>query len=549
MSEHKIIRTLATGILLATGAFAQLSSFPKPNYFRETFKQVDTKIVLQPPARLRDFVKDGKLELSLKDYLGLAMANNTSIQIQYLSLERSRNSITSVYGLWDPTATASFSPQTAISAPLPSTPGAYRNPDVESHLIPLVFGYSQTLSTGQTISADVSGTKTSGGTGGYPSFNAGVGLSISQPLLRGRGTYITKIPLFEAESSYKQTGFNLTSNLLTLINSAENVYWNAISARETTKVDKVSLDAAQSNWDYISKQYSLGAVSYLDTYNPQQALAQAQIAYKQAQYNEAEAYDAVRNQIGVDLDPDIRKLPFNLTESVELPESEAVVPDKELEVQKALDLQPSLKSAQQSLDIDDLSLASANNNLLPSLSLKLGYSGAGNGGYYTGGFGSTYVGGPIAGGLGDALGQAWGFGEPTYAASLTLSLPIRNRTASMTLANALIQKRNDSLTVRNTQQSIRLTILNAVVALQSAIDSLELAKTEDKFSNLNYEAEKTKYALGNEIQQNVVLAQQELAAADLVVVNSKIALQKAVLGLYTQTGELLDKRGIVVKTP
>jgi outer membrane protein TolC len=549
MSEHKIIRTLATGILLATGAFAQLSSFPKPNYFRETFKQVDTKIVLQPPARLRDFVKDGKLELSLKDYLGLAMANNTSIQIQYLSLERSRNSITSVYGLWDPTATASFSPQTAISAPLPSTPGAYRNPDVESHLIPLVFGYSQTLSTGQTISADVSGTKTSGGTGGYPSFNAGVGLSISQPLLRGRGTYITKIPLFEAESSYKQTGFNLTSNLLTLINSAENVYWNAISARETTKVDKVSLDAAQSNWDYISKQYSLGAVSYLDTYNPQQALAQAQIAYKQAQYNEAEAYDAVRNQIGVDLDPDIRKLPFNLTESVELPESEAVVPDKELEVQKALDLQPSLKSAQQSLDIDDLSLASANNNLLPSLSLKLGYSGAGNGGYYTGGFGSTYVGGPIAGGLGDALGQAWGFGEPTYAASLTLSLPIRNRTASMTLANALIQKRNDSLTVRNTQQSIRLTILNAVVALQSAIDSLELAKTEDKFSNLNYEAEKTKYALGNEIQQNVVLAQQELAAADLVVVNSKIALQKAILNLYTQTGELLDKRSIVVKTP
>jgi outer membrane protein TolC len=549
MSEHKIIRTLTTGILLATGAFAQMSSFPKPNYFRETFKQIDTKIILQPPARLRDFVKDGNLELSLKDYLGLAMANNTSIQIQYLSLERSRNNITSVYGLWDPTATASFSPQIAINAPLPSTPDAYRASTTESHLIPLNFGYSQTLETGQFISADVSGTKTSGGNGGYPSFNTGVGVSITQPLLRGRGVYITKIPLFEAESSYKQVGFNLTSTLLNLINNAENVYWNAISARETTKVEKSALDAAQFNWDFISKQYSLGAVSYLDTYNPQGALAQAKLAYAQAQYNEAQSYDAVRNQIAVDLDPDIRKLPLSLTESVELPESEAVIPDKELEVQKALDLQPSLKSAQQSLDIDDLSLASAKNNLLPSLSLKLGYNGAGNGGYYTGGFGSTYVGPPISGGLGDALGQAWGWGEPTYAASLTLTLPIRNLTASMALANSLIQKRNDALNVRNTQQSIRLSILNAVVALQSATDSLALAKTEDDLESKNLDAEHTKYSLGNEIQQNVVIAAQQLAAADLTLVNSKIALQKAVLNLYTQTGELLDKRSIVVKTP
>ena len=65
MSEHKIIRTLTTGILLATGAFAQMSSFPKPNYFRETFKQIDTKIILQPPARLRDFVKDGNLDATI----------------------------------------------------------------------------------------------------------------------------------------------------------------------------------------------------------------------------------------------------------------------------------------------------------------------------------------------------------------------------------------------------------------------------------------------------------------------------------------------------
>jgi outer membrane protein TolC len=546
MSEHKIIRTLTTGILLATGAFAQMSSFPKPNYFRETFKAADNKVELQPPVRLKDFVKDGKIELSLRDFLALTMANNTSIQMQYLTLERSRNNITSVYGNWDPTATFSVSPQLAVASSAPSTPAAASYSWQEKSL-PLNFGFSQTLESGQEVSVGASGSKSSLGNGGYPSFSAGFNASITQHLMRGRGSYVTKIPLFSAESSYKQAGFNLTSTLLTLINSAENVYWNAIQARETTKVDKTALDASQFNWDFIQKQYSLGAISYLDTYNPQQALAQAQIAYAQAQYSEAQAYDAVRNQISVDLDPDLRKLPLVLTESVELPESEAIIPDKELEVQKALTLQPTLKSAQQNLDIDDLSIASSKNSLQPLLDFQLSYRGAGAGQYYTGGLG--YVGPVISGGLGDALGQAWGFGQPTYQASLSLTLPIRNRALSMAMANAMIQKKSDALNVRNTQQTIRLSILNAVVALQSAKDSLALAITEDHFSSLNYDAEKTKYALGNEIQQNVVAAQQELAAADLVVVNSKIALQKAVLSLYTQTGELLDKRNIVVKTP
>jgi outer membrane protein TolC len=255
-----------------------------------------------------------------------------------------------------------------ISNATPATPVTASNyGSIESRSLPLTFGYSQTLESGQSISVTGNGSKSSIGNGGYPSFNTGVGVSITQQLLRGRGSYVTKIPLFEAESSYKQAGFNLTSTLLSLINNAENVYWNAISARETVKVNTTALEASQYNWDFIQKQYSLGAISYLDTYNPQQALAQAELSLAQAKYNLAEAEDAVRNQISVDLDADLRKLPLNLTESVELPESESIIPDKELEVQKALGLQPSLKSALQNLDLDDLSIASASNQHKPFL--------------------------------------------------------------------------------------------------------------------------------------------------------------------------------------
>ena len=549
MSKHKVFWTLTTGILLTTGAFAQMSSFPKPSYFREAFKKGDTKVELQPPVRLSEFVKNGQLELSLRDYLSLVMANNTTIQVQFLSIERARNAITSAYGRWDPTGSASFTPSWATSDARPNTPvtDSGYNP-THSRAWPVSFGFNELLQTGQSISASGNGSK-SARDGSYPSFSSGLSVAVTQPLLQNRGAYVNRISLMIAQSSYKNAGFNLTSNLLGLVNSAETTYWNAIFARENVVVSQEALEAAQFNRDFNQKQFVLGAISYLDTYNPEQALARAQLVLSQAKFSLTTAEDQIRQQIAADLDPDIRKLPINLTESVELPADEAVIPDREQEVLKALALQPSLMSAMQNLDIDDLSLASARNGLLPQLNLRLGYSGAGAGTYYTGGFGSGYTGAPIPGGLGDALGQMFGFGNPTYSASLTLNLPIRSRIASMTMANALIQKRNDALNVRSTQQNIRVSILNAVTNLQSAEESLKLSLIQNEFSKKNLDAMHTKYELGTEIQQNVVSAQLDLANSNLTVLNSKISLQRAVLSLYLQTGELLDKRGIVVKLP
>ncbi|HXK05134.1 MAG TPA: hypothetical protein VMS37_22210, partial [Verrucomicrobiae bacterium] len=69
-----LFRSLIAGILLTAGASAQLTSFPKPNYFRETFQKAKTSVELKDPVKLPDYVHDGKLELSLKDFLALVMA-------------------------------------------------------------------------------------------------------------------------------------------------------------------------------------------------------------------------------------------------------------------------------------------------------------------------------------------------------------------------------------------------------------------------------------------------------------------------------------------
>src|ERR1051325_11160914 len=95
-----------TALILASTLSAQTDPFfPKPSYFRKHFASVPTKVELEPPARLPDFVVDHKLELSLKNYLDLVMANNPDIGVQKLNVDISRDAILRSFAVFDPIAT------------------------------------------------------------------------------------------------------------------------------------------------------------------------------------------------------------------------------------------------------------------------------------------------------------------------------------------------------------------------------------------------------------------------------------------------------------
>ena len=547
-------RTFFAGIILTAGAFAQMSSFPKPNYFREVLQQTKTKVDLRDPVRLKDFVVSGKMELSLKNYLELVMANNTDVQVTFLSLETPKNNITSAYGIWDPTALASFS--TTRTTSVPTNPSQSQNATLgstsKSLSQPLSLTYSQALDTGTSYLVSFGGTKNSysNSFSSYnPSLSSNMSFAVTQNLIRSRSRYVNRIPVMQAQSIYRRSEFNLRASLLNWVNTAENAYWRVISARENVGVQEKARDTSKANLDFVQKQLDLGAVSPLDIFNPQGQLAAAELALSQARFALAQAEDAVRHQMGVDLDPELAKLPIELTEPVDVSTTSMDL-DPEREVKKAIDSNPSVKAAIQALDIDDLGIQSANNLLLPQLTFTASYANAGQGGLYSSS-GSTLLGGGVAivvpGGLTDALSQMFGLNNPTYRGSLNLTLPIRSRTASMNLANSLVTKNTDALNLRNVQQNTRLNVLTAISTLNGAIESLRLARVQEDLQHKNYDAEVEKYTLGTDINQNVVIALQAWVVAQSSVVTAQVNVRTSILNLYTQTGELLDERGIIVK--
>jgi outer membrane protein len=548
-----LLRTLITGTLLAAGAFAQLSSFPKPSYFRETFSKSQPKVELRDPVRLKDFVVGDKLELSLKDYLALVMANNTDIAIQMLSLEMPKNAIQRSMSVWDPRATAQFTSQRSTS---PSTSALDGATEIKSLSQPLTMSVTQTLPAGTQYTASWGGQKstTNSSFNNYnPALSSNLGISFTQPLLQNRGAYVNRLSLMMSKSRLRISEYSLRNQLLGLVSTAESAYWDVVSARESLKVAIGARDVAAEFLKLSQKQLELGALSPLDIYNPQQQLATNEVSVAQARFTLTQREDALRKQISVDLDPQIRNLPIVLTDSADMP-LDSINFDKEPVVEQAMQNRPDLKQATQTLDVDDLSMQQARNGLLPNLSLIGSYTSNGRGGIFyqksnvfnDAGVPSSVL-TSLPGGLGDALGQMFGFGFSTYQFGLRLSLPIRNRSASADMADAVVRKKQDALTVRTTQQTIRLDILNAITNVESSKESVKLAKVARDFAQKALDAENKKYELGTELSQNVLLAQNALAQAESTVVTNQIALRKNLLNLLVKIGTLLDERGIVVQ--
>src|SRR5712692_9276997 len=412
-------RLLITVVWCATIVDAQISSFPKPSYFRETFARPVLNVELQPPARLSDFViedKEGKkLELSLKSYLALVMANNTDIAVSRLTVDVAQNAITRAFAPFDPFATGRF---LSTRSKTPTTDTLQRVPTLSTLSQPALFTYNQTLSSGTNYGVSFSTLKSSTNSGVSsfnPAINSALQFNFAQPLIKNRGMYVNRLPIMTARSRLRVTEYSLRDTVMQLVENAENAYWDLVQARDNLKVQEKALELANEALKRAQRELELGAMSPLDIYQPQQNYATAEISVSQARYFLEQRENALRKQIGADLDPAARALPIVLTESADVPENGTL--NAEAEVQKGLLNRPDLKAASQALDVDDLQIKSAKNSLLPDLQLLGAYSGQGLGGR------SQFA----NGGFGDALDQMFGFGFPIYQFGLQLRLPIRNR--------------------------------------------------------------------------------------------------------------------------
>jgi outer membrane protein TolC len=112
---------------------------------------------------------------------------------------------------------------------------------------------------------------------------------------------------------------------------------------------------------------------------------------------------------------------------------------------------------------------------------------------------------------------------------------------------ALVRKKSDVLSLRSSEQRLRLDVLTAVSQVESSRESVKLAGVRRDLAQKQLEAEKLKYDLGTSTMYFVLDAQTRLTTAESSVVNETINYRRNQLSLLRSTGELLTERGIAVQ--
>ena len=208
---------------------------------------------------------------------------------------------------------------------------------------------------------------------------------------------------------------------------------------------------------------------------------------------------------------------------------------------------PELELERLQLDVDDINIRLAHNQMQPDLTLgarsrRMGWSST-----------ELLPGPPAVLMLPAVLVQAYSqvakFQFPTYSASLTLSLPIRNRAAEAAFGSSEVNKKRDLFAQRSELQSIELEARNAIHSLEQAKLSMAAAKIARDLTQKNLDAEQRKYDLGAETLFVLLDTQTQLATADLTLVNAQISYQLALTAVQHATGELLERYHVQIRDP
>ncbi len=548
-SHRREIPLLAVAALLlgAAPGIAQFSTFPDGGYFREVWQPAPYEVEIDAATALEDYVVDGKLELSLRDYLELVMVNHPDIQIQVLNVLESENSIQSAFSPFDPNLTLNFNANRGTNPSQDVLQGG----DVISTLRQNGgFTYRQTLDTGLNYQVQFTGAKNASSSA-FRTFNPSIQdtlqFRITQPLLRDRGRGIQRIPILIARARYDISQAQALNRIIGLIAQAESTYWQVVSNRESLTVQENNLELRRQFLERSRRELELGAISPLDIYQPEQNFANAQVSVTRASYRLQQAEDRVRRQIGADLHPEIRNLPLVLTESANPP---IYMPsyDPEETIQKAMAFRPDVGLRRRNLEIDDYNIKRSTNQLRPDLSLNATYSATGLGGNL---YENSLLGGSArlleAGGFPTAMNQLFQFAFPTYSVGVTLELPLRNRRAAVDLANSVIQKKRNMYELRSLEQGIRLDVLNAITGVELSKVAIQQATVALDFSQKRLDAEQKKYDLGVSTAFIVLDAQDDLVQSQADLLQESIGYRQAMVTLLQATGELLNERGIRVE--
>ena len=563
------------------------SGKPFPNVIKRYKQQSLPPLVLENSPRLRELIRDGKLELSMSDALALTLENNLGIAVQrYLrpiaqvdilraeSGQAARGIPGALFpsglsvgalgvgvnqfqgaggvgsaggisggggavqvpqeGAFDPVITLNSSWDRTV-APL-NTLQVAGVPSVTTYSTAFTGTYTQMLPDGTSFLFTLNGIRQSSTQQfllNNPAVISRFAMGFNQPLSNGFGLLPNKRFLMIAQNDVRTSEEVFRQQVTTTVVQMEEAYWQLAAQRQAIIAVQRVRDAAQTLYRQTQVMEQIGTASKLDVVSAQAALAAAQrdLVIAQTSYQLQETQ--FRGILSKSEDPELAAAEIIPTDQLPEP-NELDIPDLQTALETAKRERPELQISEQDLRNQNVTAQFTKNGLLPSVNLFGLYAGAGLAGNTR----------PVTTGAGTSLYQDIAAAYPEYAGGLSLSLSIRNRSSQADNLRARLEERQLQVNLQALRQQVDLEVRQAVTGLVQGEAQVEAAHQALLLANETAEAERQKLAVGVSTVYNVILREQDATTAAQVEIATVAAYANALVEMDRVTGTTLEHNNI-----
>jgi len=356
---------------------------------------------------------------------------------------------------------------------------------------------------------------------------------VNQPLLNARGKLYNERFMRVSRTNRKTSDYVFQEQVISSAAQLMNAYWDLAGFQLNVQVAQQSLAASQELVDQTKKQEEVGTMARLDVVTAESQAAASQRDLIVAQTNLQQQETTLKQLISKQDDPKLDAATVVLADSLPEPQ-DSDLPSLEDALKTASSNRPELHVSSNNLLNQDVAIRFTENNMLPTTSLFGLYASSGL-------QGNTAL---ISTGAGDSLGQSFGAVYPEAAYGVTISAPLRNRSAQADNVRALLERNQQEINLQNTRNQINLQVRQARINLIQGRSQVQAAHEAVRLAQLSLDAERQKLSVGLSTPYTVVLRQRDLATAQYAEVQALSAYAKVLVALDQATGSTLDHNRI-----
>lgn len=380
-----------------------------------------------------------------------------------------------------------------------------------------------------------------------PFYRGNFNLQLQQRLLQGFGMAVNNRNIRISKNNLKVSDLTFKQQVITTVQSTVNLYLDLVSFNEALKVRRQAVALAQKLYEDNKKQVEIGTLAPIEVVRAEAQLAQTQTDLTVQETQVLQQETILKNQLsrtGLN-SPTFKDARIIPTDSFRPPASEQP-PNLEELVAAAIAKRPDVEQTRIQIENTRIGLNGAKNQLLPSFDV---FASATNNGLA----GQRNVllppgrPGPDAffiGGIGDFYGQLFRRNFPDYSVGFQLNVPLRNRAAQADIANDTLRLRQQELQGQRLENSIRVDVQNAVIAVQQALANFRSAEKTRQLQEQTLDAEQKKFALGSSTIFVVVQTQRDLVLAQSNEVSAINSYYRAKNQLDVAVGRLLETNNV-----